>query len=156
MDRVSKATRREIMRANRAKDTGPELTVRKALFARGFRYRLHDSRLPGKPDVVLRKHHVAIFINGCYWHGHSCWRKPRAKSNEEFWQAKVSRNRQRDLAARNQLLASGWRVLVVWECAVRRRKHPLAESPEMDYVAAWLHGRGRLAMLTENGFEECL
>lgn len=155
-DRVDKPTRHKIMAANPAKDTGPEVEVRKALFNEGFRYRLHGAKLPGRPDVVLPSRKVVIFVHGCYWHGHECRRKPCAKSNTEFWRQKVARNRRRDLAVRNELLQLGWRVIVIWECAVRRRDPPFAESEGRRKVVDWINGSGRLALLSECGFEECL
>jgi DNA mismatch endonuclease (patch repair protein) len=155
-DRVSIATRHRIMASNQGKNTGPEIEVRKALSLQGFRYRLNVGRLPGKPDIVLRPRSVAIFVHGCYWHGHQCRRKPSAKSNKRFWRDKVRRNRKRDISARRDLLENGWRVLVIWECAVRRRSPPLAQSDDIRKVAAWIRRGGRLAILAEGGFEECL
>ena len=156
VDQVDCETRHRIMRANRGKDTGPELAVRKAIFARGFRYRIHDRRLPGKPDIVFAGYRAAVFVHGCFWHGHGCRRRPHAKSNSRFWQAKVQANRSRDLKTRRKLLRVGWRVLVIWECAVRRRTPPFAESGDLDRVVLWLRGHSRLAILSESGFEERL
>jgi DNA mismatch endonuclease (patch repair protein) len=156
VDRVDKETRHRIMRANRARNTEPELIVRRALFARGLRYRVHNPSLPGRPDIVFAMHKTVVFVHGCFWHGHSCRRKPHAKSNTTYWQEKIEKNKRRDLDIRNRLLQMGWRVLVIWECAVRRRTQPFAESTDLDRVASWLLGNGRLAILSENGFEECL
>lgn len=155
-DRVDRRTRHKIMASNRGKNTGPELEVRKALFHQGFRYRLHDRKLPGKPDVVISGRRVAIFIHGCFWHGHECQRKPRSKSHLSFWADKIRYNRQRDEMARNLLLAEGWRILVVWECAVRRRTPGFSESDDLTKVTAWIRGSGRSATLSESGLEECL
>jgi len=155
-DRVDAETRNRIMRANRDRNTGPEIEVRKALFAKGFRYRLHVSELPGKPDIVLPRHRAVVFVHGCYWHGHGCRRRPRAKSNQRFWKEKIEKNRQRDLEARRKLLEMGWRVLVIWECAIRRRKPPFGRSDDSAQVESWLLGKGQLAILSEDGFEECL
>jgi DNA mismatch endonuclease (patch repair protein) len=156
VDRVDRNTRNRIMRANRARNTGPELTVRKALFAEGFRYRVHDRRLPGKPDMIFAKHKAVVFVHGCFWHGHNCQRRPHAKSNTRFWRDKIEANKRRDLEARYELLRMSWRVLVIWECAVRRRTPPFAESDDLDRAVSWLLGHGRLGIISENGFEECL
>lgn len=156
VDRVDRETRRRIMRANRGRDTGPELIIRKALFAKGLRYRVHDRRLPGKPDIIFAKHRAVMFIHGCFWHGHDCQRRPHAKSNIGFWRDKIEVNKRRDLKTRNELLGRNWRVLVIWECAVRRRTPPFAESDKLDRVVSWLLGHGRLAILSESGLEECL
>jgi DNA mismatch endonuclease (patch repair protein) len=156
VDRVDGETRHRIMRSNRARDTGPELEVRKALFARGLRYRLHEHSLPGKPDIVFAKYNALVFVHGCFWHGHGCRRRPHAKSNTKFWQDKIVTTRKRDLENRDELLQIGWRVLVIWECAVRRRTTPFAQSTDLDRVVLWLSGCSRLAILSENGFEEHL
>jgi DNA mismatch endonuclease, patch repair protein len=153
---TDKETRTRIMRANRGKDTSPELAVRKALFARGFRYHLHSCRLPGKPDIVLSKYHAVVFVHGCYWHGHNCKRRPHAKSNIRFWRNKLDTNKKRDSRVISQLLETGWRVLVIWECAVRRHTPPFAVSDELERAVTWLLGRGKYANISEDGFEECL
>lgn len=103
----------------RGKDTKIEVTVRKALFARGFRYRLHDPRLPGKPDLVFPRYRAVVFVHGCYWHGHECRLFRLPATNTAFWQAKIDGNRVRDMRTRQCLLDAGWRVCVVWECALR-------------------------------------
>lgn len=99
----------------KSRDTKPELIVRKYLYARGYRYRKNFKRLPGTPDIVLKKYGVAIFIHGCFWHGHDThMRLP--KSNVEFWQKKIERNRARDIRDREALKKLGWAVITVWEC----------------------------------------
>lgn len=104
----------------RGKDTKPEILVRKGLHARGFRFRLQDRRLPGRPDVVLPKYGVAIMVNGCFWHGHKgCRYATRPKTNEEFWEAKIARNRHRDEVTEAHLEALGWTVITIWECELR-------------------------------------
>lgn len=103
----------------RSRDTKPEMVVRKGLHALGHRYRLHDSRLPGTPDLVFPTARVVIFVHGCFWHGHDCRLGVRPKSNAPFWDAKIARNRERDGFADAALLAAGWRVGAVWECALR-------------------------------------
>lgn len=104
----------------RGRDTRPEILVRRGLHARGFRFRLQDRRLPGRPDVVLPKYGVAIMVNGCFWHGHKgCRYATRPKSNGEFWEAKIARNRHRDEVTAAHLEALGWHVVTIWECELR-------------------------------------
>lgn len=105
----------------RGKDTKPELLIRKALHGRGFRYRLHCKDLPGKPDLCFPKYKAVVFINGCFWHGHGCHLFKWPSTRPEFWRAKIARNREVDAASRDTLLAQGWRVGVVWECALKGR-----------------------------------
>ena len=106
----------------RGKDTKPEILVRRGLHARGFRFRLQDRGLPGTPDIVLPKYGVVIMVNGCFWHGHKgCRYATRPKSNSEFWQAKIQRNKHRDEVTAAHLEALGWHVIVVWECELRRK-----------------------------------
>ena len=117
MDTVSGEKRSWIMSRIKGKDTQPELLVRKFVFSLGLRYRLHSPRLPGKPDIALAQFKKAIFVNGCFWHGHrGCakWRLP--KSNRRYWQAKIGRNRERDAKNLRALHKAGWKTLVVWEC----------------------------------------
>jgi DNA mismatch endonuclease (patch repair protein) len=105
----------------RSKDTKPEMAVRKYLFAHGFRYRLHDKKLPGKPDIVLRKYKAAIFVHGCFWHSHeSCRYAVTPKSNVEYWANKISGNVSRDRAAGEKLQNLGWKGIVLWECELRK------------------------------------
>ena len=156
MDRVNKETRYKIMSSNRAKNTSPEVEVRRALFGRGFRFKLHVSNIKGKPDIVLPKYTSIIFVHGCFWHGHECKRHPKAKSNLSFWEQKVRKNRYRDLVVRNELLEAGWRVLVIWECAIRRQTPPFSDSRSLRKIVSWIKGDGKLAFLSESGFEECL
>lgn len=109
------------MSHNRAKNTGPELKLRLALWRLGFRYRVNDKRLPGTPDIVLPKYHTVIFIHGCFWHGHrDCKFYTTPKTNTEFWAAKVARNQERDQVVWRQLEAKGWSVIIVWECELKK------------------------------------
>lgn len=102
------------------RDTKPEITVRKLLYADGFRYRLNVKDLPGKPDLVLKKYHAVIFINGCFWHGHAnCNFAKIPETNTDFWRNKIEANKTRDVAVRQRLLDDGWRVLTVWTCSLR-------------------------------------
>ncbi|MBQ6186189.1 MAG: DNA mismatch endonuclease Vsr [Bacteroidales bacterium] len=109
------------MSHNRAKNSGPELKLRYALWHRGFRYRVNVKRLPGTPDIVLTKYRTAIFVHGCFWHGHKgCSNYKVPKTNTEFWTAKITRNQQRDQEVWRQLEAKGWNVIVVWECQLKK------------------------------------
>ncbi|MBA4805727.1 MAG: DNA mismatch endonuclease Vsr [Brevundimonas sp.] len=126
-DVVDPATRSRMMSGIRGKNTKPELLIRKALHARGFRYRLHCD-LPGKPDICLPKHRAVIFVHGCFWHGHDCHLFKWPGTRPEFWRAKIERNRTVDAAAERALAEAGWRVAVVWECALKgRERRPLDE-----------------------------
>lgn len=104
----------------RSRDTKPELLIRRLLTQLGYRYRLHRSDLPGKPDIAFIGRRRAIFVHGCFWHGHDCARGSRApKTNADYWRVKIARNRARDAAAIAALDAIGWRSLAVWECSLR-------------------------------------
>ena len=116
-DTLTPAERSERMKRIRGENTAPELKLRKALHARGLRYKLHDKRLPGSPDIVFTRYRAAIFVNGCFWHRHhGCKIATTPKSNTSTWQTKFERNVQRDAANAAQLTAAGWNVIVVWEC----------------------------------------
>jgi DNA mismatch endonuclease (patch repair protein) len=108
------------MRRVKGKDTAPEMRVRRLLWRLGARYRLHRKDLPGSPDIVLPGRRLAIFVHGCFWHGHDCPRGARIpKQNRDYWLAKIGRNRERDVSHRAALEARGWRVLALWECELR-------------------------------------
>ena len=113
----------------KSKNTKPELIIRKALFGNGFRYRLHDKKLPGKPDLVLPKYRTVIFINGCFWHGHNCHLFKWPSTRKAFWKDKIGRNQSRDALAGRQLKKFGWNVIVVWECAIKGKSR--IELPEV-------------------------
>ena len=122
-DKLNTQQRHHCMSRIRGKDTKPELLVRKGLHARGFRFRLQDRKLPGKPDIVLPKYGVAIMVNGCFWHGHKgCRYATKPKSNIEFWETKIARNKHRDEVTTAHLEALGWTVIVVWECELRGKE----------------------------------
>ena len=111
------------MVAIHAKNTKPEVLVRKYLWHEGFRYRLNHRRLPGKPDIVLTKYRTCIFINGCFWHGHEgCRFYTVPKTNTEFWVNKVTRNQERDLKVQHELAHMGWHCLTIWECELKKEK----------------------------------
>lgn len=112
--------RRRTMRAVKSRDTAPEKLIRRLLHAAGYRYRLHVKSLPGSPDLVFHSKRKAIFINGCFWHGHECSRGSRVpKANRQYWERKIARNRERDCSTLEKLKALGWRVLTIWECEIR-------------------------------------
>jgi DNA mismatch endonuclease, patch repair protein len=112
--------RSAVMRRVKGKDTTPEITVRKALTKLGARYRLHRADLPGKPDIVLPGRRLALFVHGCFWHGHDCPRGARVpKQNRDYWVAKIDRNRARDAKSHEALVALGWRVETIWECELK-------------------------------------
>ena len=138
MDKLSAQQRHANMAAIHGKDTKPEMVVRRFLWGRGFRYRLNHKRLPGKPDIVMRKYRTCIFINGCFWHGHNvnltpnpsskgeggkeignseCCKIP--KTNRDFWVAKIRRNQERDARVQHELAAMGWHCITIWECELR-------------------------------------
>ena len=108
------------MAAILGKDTKPEMVVRRYLWGHGFRYRLNHPRLPGKPDIVMRKYRTCIFVNGCFWHGHEgCRYYTIPKTNTEFWVNKVKRNKERDLKVQYELAAMGWHSITIWECELK-------------------------------------
>ena len=118
------------MRAVRSRNTTPEMIVRRAATALGYRYRLHKAELPGKPDLVFGPRRKVIFVHGCFWHGHDCPRGARTpKTNADYWRAKIARNVARDRENLVALERAGWRVLTIWECSTRKsQRAPLAET----------------------------
>lgn len=137
-DVVDAKTRSRMMSGIRGKNTKPEIAVRRALFAAGFRFRLHRRDLPGAPDVVLPGRRVAVFIHGCFWHQHMACRYAKLPSTSpEFWKAKLEGNSVRDRRDADALLATGWRVLTVWECATRDRNILPVLS---ELLAEWIRG----------------
>lgn len=134
-DTMTREQRHYCMSRIRGKDTRPEMVVRRWLHSEGFRYSLHSRRLPGCPDIVLRRYHTVIFINGCFWHGHpGCDKFMMPRSNVEFWQEKIRRNKERDAQEVAALEALGWNVIVVWECELSRRARDLALRNLVDAV----------------------
>ncbi|NVM98795.1 very short patch repair endonuclease [Arthrobacter sp. SDTb3-6] len=120
VDSLTRDQRHKVMANIKGKDTKPEMTVRRLLFAQGYRYRLHAAGLPGRPDIVFGARHKAIFVNGCFWHSHSCpngTHKPQ--TNPEFWEAKRSRTVERDARALALLHELGWEAFTVWECELK-------------------------------------
>lgn len=131
----------------RGKDTKPELAIRKALHALGFRYRIHDKRLPGKPDMAFPRYKAIIEINGCFWHGHNCHLFKWPSTRKEFWQKKISGNAERDIRNRVALKKKGWRILTIWECALKGRTRRPLEQVVLK-VVKWL-GSGKSDMELE-------
>ena len=121
MDVLTPAQRQLNMSRIRSRDTQPELLIRRGLHAQGFRFRLHQRQLPGWPDLALPCHHTVIFVNGCFWHSHGCHISRMPETHREYWQPKLDRTVQRDRDAIDALQVAGWRVVVVWECALRGR-----------------------------------
>lgn len=136
-DTVDQLTRSRMMAAVRSRDTSPELAVRKALHARGFRYRTNVRELPGKPDIVLPRYRAAIFVHGCFWHAHDCKLFRLPATRREFWRDKLERNRERDRIAGNSLNEAGWRFLTVWECAIRGSERRALDAV-IDDIVCWL------------------
>ena len=137
MDKLSTEQRHKNMAAIHSKDTKPEMIVRKGLWSRGFRYRLNSPRLPGHPDLVLKKYRTCIFVNGCFWHGHNakisqeengefrpesseCCKIPNTR--RDFWMAKIKRNQERDIETQKRLAEMGWHSITIWECELKPSK----------------------------------
>lgn len=135
-DIVDEETRSRMMAGIKGKNTKPELVLRRALHARGFRYRLHARNVYGRPDLVFPKHHAVVFVHGCFWHRHEACRYTTTPSTRaEFWAAKFGANTARDNAVRASLLESGWRVATVWECALRKPEYA-ARAAQL--ISGWL------------------
>lgn len=120
-DNHSKEVRSKNMSHIRSKDSKPEQIVRRYLFSKGFRYRKNVKSLPGCPDIVMRKYRTVVFVNGCFWHKHDCGRFVWPSSNEEYWHRKIEGNVERDQKNHEQLRALGWKVIVVWECELKKK-----------------------------------
>lgn len=129
-DNVTPTERSRIMRLVRSRDTKPEMYVRRALHAAGFRFRLHSKLLPGHPDLVLRKHRTVVFVHGCLWHWHGCKRSRMPATNTEFWQSKIRRTQERDAENVLRLMSEGWRVEIIWECELREATRTLISDLE--------------------------
>jgi DNA mismatch endonuclease, patch repair protein len=120
MDTVSKEVRSALMARIRSKDTNPELVVRSMLHRLGYRFRIHRRDLPGNPDIVLPRHRKIVLVHGCFWHGHSCTLASKPKTNQDYWQQKIKRNRLRDRKVKRDLANQGWQILELWECQIRK------------------------------------
>ncbi|GBQ14684.1 very short patch repair endonuclease [Swaminathania salitolerans] len=136
-DIVTPEVRSRMMSGIRGRNTKPEIMLRKALHAQGFRFRIHDRTLPGRPDIVLPKWKAVILVQGCFWHGHDCSLFRMPSTRQEFWCEKIEGNRARDARNREKLIGQGWRVFEVWECAM---KGPERLNPEqvIEMAASWL------------------
>ena len=135
MDRLTPQQRSKTMSRIRNRNTKPEMLVRRYLYAHGFRYRVNVRTLPGTPDIALRKYHTAIFIHGCFWHGHECQGGRMPQTHTEFWAKKIARNQARDIEVRDKLRALGWRTMVVWECQLK----PKTRQQTLDSIAYLLN-----------------
>lgn len=125
------------MRAVKSKNTKPEIEVRKCLHSLGFRYRLHSKYLSGKPDLVLKKYNAVIFVNGCFWHGHDCPAFSWPKTRQYFWKEKISGNISRDIRNYKMLKSNGWRIAIIWECALKG-KRKLTREDLGNHLESWL------------------
>lgn len=135
-DIVDQQTRSRMMSGIRGKNTKPELALRRALHARGFRFRLHSGKVHGRPDLVLPKYRAVVFVHGCFWHRHEgCRYATIPATRPEFWRAKFDANTARDSAIRTRLLEDGWRVATVWECALRKLEQVEATT---ESLSIWL------------------
>lgn len=138
-DIVDAKTRSRMMAGIRGKNTTPEVRLRKALHGAGFRFRLHSAKLPGRPDIVLPRYRTAIFVHGCFWHRHDgCRNASVPKTNAAFWAEKFARNVERDVMNGAGLKEAGWRVAIIWECAIRKR----GEADVVAELSEWLNGGG--------------
>lgn len=136
-DKERNQLRSQIMSRIKGKHTAPERFIRSVLHQKGFRYRLHDKRLPGKPDLSFPKYRAVIEVRGCFWHGHGCHMFKWPKTRQDFWQNKILRNRERDLENLAKLEQRGWKPLVIWECALRG-KEALPQQELASTIEAWL------------------
>lgn len=141
VDVVDSATRSRMMAGIRGRNTKPEILVRSLLHRQGFRFRLHGSDLPGKPDIVFPRLRAVIFVHGCFWHGHDCPLFKWPATRPEFWRAKIGRNQANDGKSVDSLLAAGWRVGVIWECSIRGRDCDLEGVAFR--VSDWLRSTGK-------------
>ncbi|MGQ1270056.1 very short patch repair endonuclease (plasmid) [Acinetobacter baumannii] len=149
VDIVDSITRSRMMAAVKSSNTKPELQIRKILHERGFRFRLHEKKLPGKPDIVLPKYRAVIFINGCFWHGHdNCRFSKLPATRTDFWKEKISKNKFNDANAIASLLTSNWRVCIIWQCKIREVKKDLTRLA--DTVSNFIKGQEPFLELRDN------
>ena len=138
-----------MMSGIKSKNTRPETLIRKALFSKGFRYRINVTQLPGKPDLVLKKHNAVIFINGCFWHLHNCHLFKWPSSRAEFWKKKITENSNRDKNNIEKLLNNGRRVLIIWECSVKGKTR-LVFDDMIDEIESWLNSEQKFKEIEGN------
>ena len=164
MDKLTPEQRHRNMAAIHGKDTKPEMIVRCGLWKRGFRYRLNYKRLPGHPDIVLRKYRTCIFVNGCFWHGHlvdlqtlensECCKIPN--TNRDFWVAKIRRNKERDLEDQRKLAAMGWHCITIWECELKpAKREEILDSIAFTLNHIWLQDHSIKSISYPQTEEEC-
>ena len=147
VDVVSRETRSRMMAGITGKDTRPEVLIRKGLHARGLRFRLHQPGLPGRPDLVFASRRSVIFVNGCFWHGHRCHLFKWPATRQEWWRDKIKATRRRDRRVIRELISDDWRVLTIWECALKgktRRPHETV----INLAARWLDGKKPIHEIT--------
>lgn len=135
----TRSQRSKMMAAVKSKNTAPEVNVRKALYAKGLRYRLHNKKLPGNPDLVFKKYKAVIFINGCFWHMHNCKFGQIPKTNKKFWLNKLSQNKKRDELNIAKLHEMKWRVKIIWLCMLKNKRTFISEK-QIDDVIRWIKG----------------
>lgn len=152
MDTVDSETRSRIMSSVGQKNTGPEVLLRSALHKLGLRYRLHDRKLPGSPDIVFPKYRAVVFVHGCYWHAHGCYRSTVPKTRNDFWKEKFDANRRRDDRKIAALRDEGWRVLTVWECALKGKTSLPAKQVALA-VEDWLEAGDCVGELSGQSIE---
>lgn len=147
-DTLTPERRSRLMSRVKAKNTTPERFIRSLLHGRGYRFRLHDKKLPGSPDIVLPKYKTAIFVHGCFWHHHTgCKKATMPKQNADYWQGKMAENVQRDKRKERALLDAGWNVIVVWQCAVDTH-NPKELAAELDKLLRRARSRADVRSLT--------
>ena len=150
VDIVEPSVRSRMMSNIRSKNTRHEVEIRKALYAAGLRYRLHRRDLPGIPDITFPRYRAVVFVHGCFWHGHDCHLFRWPSSNSERWKSKIRGNQSRDESSVSRLLASGWRVCTIWECALRGRGKRITQEV-VDTTAKWIRGTDPLCELRGKG-----
>lgn len=138
VDVVDKQTRSRMMSGIRGKNTKPEITIRSLLHRSGFRFRLHDTKLLGKPDIILKRYNAIIFVHGCFWHKHDCHLFKWPKTRPEFWREKILRNVENDKKALSEIQNQGWRICIIWECSIKGAKKDITEVTNK--LTEWLKG----------------
>jgi len=149
-DIVDQRTRSRMMSGIRGKNTKPEVLIRSLLHSRGYRFRKHYDRLPGKPDIALPKYRALILVNGCFWHGHDCHLFKWPATNHDFWKQKFSVNIARDRKLFEIYRQAGWRVLTIWECSLKGKRR-LSETTIVDQMTAWLNSAASEGDIQGNG-----
>lgn len=146
-DVVDPSTRSRMMAVIRGKNTKPEILIRRILHQHGFRFRIHDNKLKGKPDIVLKKYRAIIFVHGCFWHKHSCRLFKWPQTRPDFWRNKIEKNVINDQKAIKELMASGWRICIVWECSIKGAQKNLPAVANK--IGGWLKGEKQFMEIEE-------